>query len=97
MPSAAPRVRSFRGGRWIYPCGILHLSRPQYLAVGAVAAHLRSRQHDFETEVLLDLLPHSLQRLSKELLDSAATQADHVRMLLLEPGLVIMLVAFVVH
>ncbi len=44
-----------------------------------------------------NLLAQALQRLAEEFLHAAAPQADHVSVLLLEAGFVIVLVAAVVH
>src|SRR5260370_5524439 len=74
-----------------------HLPLAEDLAMGAIAAHLRSREHDLETELRLDLLPHAVQRLPKILFDAPAAQADDVRVFLLEACLVVVLVALVVH
>jgi len=63
----------------------------------AIAAHFRPRQQNLKSEVALDLLAQPLQRLTEEFFHLAAAQADHVRMLLLQPCLVVMLVADVVH
>ena len=72
-------------------------ARAQNLAVRAVAAHLGPRNHNFESEVPLYLLAHALQRLSEELLNTAASQTDDMRVLLLQASLIVVLVAFVVH
>ena len=63
----------------------------------AIAADLGARQQNLETEVALDLFAQALQRLAEKLFHLAAAQADDVRMLLLEAGLVVVLVAAVVH
>src|SRR5438067_483167 len=67
------------------------LARAQRLTVGAVAADLGAGQQDLEAEVALDLLAQALQRLAEEFLDLAAAEADHVRVLLLEARLVVVL------
>ena len=63
----------------------------------AIAAHFGPRQQHLKSEVALDLLAQALQRLAEKLFHLAAAQADHVRVLLLQPRLVVMLVAAVVH
>ena len=63
----------------------------------AVAAHLGAGQQHLEAEVLFDLLAQPLQGFAEELLHLAAAQADHVGVLLLHAGLVVVLVAVVVH
>ena len=76
---------------------LFHFLDAQRLAMRAVAAHLGPRQQDLKSEVALDLLAQPLQRLAEELLHLAAAQADHVRVLLLHAGFVVVLVAAVVH
>ena len=61
--------------------------------MGAVAAHLGARQQDLESEVAFDLLAQALQRFAEEFLHLAAAKADDVRVLLLQAGFVIVLVA----
>src|SRR5579864_9118871 len=69
----------------------------QNLAVLAITAYLGARQHDLKTEMRFDLPPDSLKRLAEELFHFAASQADHVRVLLLSARLVVVLVAAIVH
>ena len=63
----------------------------------AITTHFRPRQQYLKSEVALDLLAQPLQRLAEELFHLAAAQADDVRVFLLQPRLVVMLVAAVVH
>src|SRR5258708_1087472 len=74
-----------------------HLALAKDLAMGAIAADLGSREHDLETELRLDLLPHAVQRFPEILFDAPAAQADDVRVFLLEARFVVVLVALVVH
>ena len=63
----------------------------------AIAADFRPRQQHLKSEVAFDLFAQALQRLAEKLFHLAAAQADHVRVLLLQAGLIIMLIAAVVH
>ena len=65
--------------------------------MGAIASHLSAGQKDLESKMAFDLLAQPLQRLAEKLLHFAAPQADHVRVLLFQPGLVVVLIAGVVH
>jgi hypothetical protein len=65
--------------------------------MGTVAPHFCASQNDLKPEMLLNLAPHLLEQIAKKLLDFAATQADNVRVLLFQAGLVVVLVALVVH
>jgi len=76
---------------------LLHFPCPQALAVRAIPPDLRPRQQNLKTKVALDLLAQALQRLSEKLFHLAAAQANHVRVLLLQPRFVIMLVAPIMH
>ena len=77
--------------------GALHFLRAQRLAMRAIAAHFRSRQHDLKSEMRFDLLAQPLQRFAEKLLHLAAAQADHVRMFLLAARFVVMLFARLMH
>src|SRR5450759_1119696 len=77
--------------------GLFHFPGPQYLAVRAIAAHLGPRKYDLEPQMCLDLFPHALQRLAKELLNAPAPQTDHMRVLLLEACLIVVLIPLMMH
>jgi hypothetical protein len=66
-------------------------------AMGAVAADLGAGERDFESQMLLHLPAHFLERLAEIFLNFSAAQTDDVRVFLLEASLVIMLIAGVVH
>src|SRR5713226_2066917 len=63
----------------------------------AVPADLGSRQQNLEPEMTLDLFAKALKRLTEKFFDLTAAQADDVRVLLLEAGFVVVLVAAVMH
>ena len=65
--------------------------------MGAVAAHFRPDHQDLEAQVVFDLPPHLAQGLAVVLLDLAAAQADHVGVLLLHAGLVVVGLALPMH
>ena len=77
--------------------GPLEFLRPQRLAIGAIAAHFRPRQHDLKPEMRFDLLAQALQRLAEKFFHFAAAEADHVRVFLLAARLVKVLLAGLVH
>jgi hypothetical protein len=62
-----------------------------------IAAHFGPREHDLKPEMRFDLFAKALQWLAKKLFHFAAAEADHVRMLLLAPGLIIVLLPGLVH
>ena len=62
-----------------------------------IAAHFGPRQHNLKSEVRFDLLAQALQRFAEKLLHFAAAEADHVRVFLLAPRLIIVLLAGLVH
>src|SRR5580658_5497496 len=74
-----------------------HFARAQCLTMSAIAAHFGTREQDLKTEMALDLLAQPLQRLAEKLFHLAATQANYVRVFLLEAGFVVMLIASIVH
>src|SRR6266567_5000476 len=76
---------------------IFNLPCAQHLAVRAVAADFSPRQYDLKPEMRLDLPPQSLQRIAEELLHFAAAQADDVGVLLFGAGLIVVLIAAVMH
>src|ERR1700733_519889 len=97
-PSSAPGVlRSASGVRRLRHRHLAQFLRAQDLAMRAVPAHLRPRQDDLKPEMTLDLFAHLLQQIAEELFDLATTQANHVGMFLFQPGLVVVLVAVVMH
>src|SRR6266852_5516078 len=76
---------------------LLHFPRPQRLAVRTISTHLGACQEDLKCEMAFDLAAQPLQRLAEKLFNFAASQTDHVRMLLLHARFVIMLVPAVMH
>ncbi len=79
------------------PAAAANLLGSQHLAMGAIAANFGTRQNDLKTEMALNLLAHFWQQVAEKLLDSAAPQADDVRVFLLETRFVVVLIAVVMH
>ncbi len=63
----------------------------------AIAAYFRTRQQHLKSEVALNLLSQPLQRFPEKFFHFTAAQADHMGMFLLQPRLVIVLIAAIVH
>jgi len=63
----------------------------------AIAAHFGSCENDLKSEMRFNLLAKALQRFAEKFLHFTAAEADHVRMFLLAPRLVIMLLSRLVH
>src|SRR6185503_12275070 len=59
----------------------------------AVSADFGAREGNLESELRLDLATHGLQLFAEKFLDTAATQANNMRMLLFQTGLVVMFFA----
>ena len=58
---------------------------------------LGTGENDLKTEVRFDLTAQTLQGLAEELFHFAATEADHVRVFLLAPRLIIVLLSRLMH
>ena len=63
----------------------------------AIPADFRARESDLKSELRLHLAADGLELFAEKLLDAAAAQADDVRVLLFQPGFVVMLFALEVR
>src|SRR6185369_15480988 len=88
-----PRGAGASFGRRGGLANLFHLARAERLAMRAVSADLGARQQHLEPEVAFDLFAQPLQRIAEKFLHLAAAEAHDVRVFLLEPRLVVMLVA----
>ena len=71
--------------------------RAKHLAMGTVAANFGARQYDLKSEMLFDLAAQLGQWFAKKFFNFTASQADDVSVFLLQSGLVIMLIAALMH
>lgn len=88
------RFRPRRGG---IEAGFGHLLGAEHLAVGAITADFGAGDHDLKAEGGFDLAAEALQHIAEKLFHLAATEADDMGVLLLRPGLVVVLIAAIVH